>query len=97
MAKRERKIVNIICSELYEKQLKEILDSIIKEDFKAAKSFKLYLDTLILNMPTKVKKYKTSIFFNDDNIKDLECQGYTIPFFVDEENNIFIVLGIVGK
>jgi len=89
--------VNIICSELYEKQLKEILESLVKEDFKATKSFKLYLDTLILNMPTKVKKYKTSIFFDDKNIKDLECQGYTIPFLVDEENDVFVVLGIVKK
>ena len=89
--------MNIIYSELYEKQLKEILDFILKEDFQAAKSFKLYLDTLILNMPTKVKKYKSSLFFDDENIKDLECQGYIIPFLVDEKNDVFVVLGIVKK
>ena len=89
--------MNIICSELYEKQLKEILEYIIEEDFKAAKSFKLYLDTLILNMPTKVKKYKPSIFFDSESIKDLECQGYTVPFLVDEKNDVFVVLGIIKK
>ena len=89
--------MNIICTELYEKQLKEILEEFVEEDFKATKNFKLYLDTLILNMPTKVKKYKKSIYFDKVNIKDLECQGYTIPFLIDEENDIFVVLGIVKK
>ena len=89
--------MNIICSELYEKQLKEILEPLAKEDFKATKSFKLYLDTLILNIPTKVKKYKKSLFFDNENIKDLECQGYTIPFMLDKENGTFVVLGIVKK
>lgn len=89
--------MNIICSELYEKQLKEILEPLSREDFKATKSFKLYLDTLILNMPTKVKKYKKSLFFDNENIKDLECQGYTVPFLVDKENDAFVVLGIVKK
>ena len=89
--------MNIICSELYEKQLKEILEPLSREDFKATKSFKLYLDTLILNMPTKVKKYKKSLFFDNENIKDLECQGYTIPFMLDKENGTFVVLGIVKK
>ena len=89
--------MNIISSELYEQQLKEILETLAKEDFKATKSFKLYLDTLILNMPTKVKKYKKSIYFDKENIKDLECQGYTIPFLADEENDVFVVLGIVKK
>ena len=97
MAQRERKIVNIKCSELYETQLKEILELYAKEDFKATKNFKLYLDTVILNMPTKVKKYKKSQFFDDENIKDLECQGHIVPFLVDEENDIFVVLGIVKK
>lgn len=90
--------MNIICSELYEKQLKEILKTIISdEDYQAAKKFKLYLDTIILNMPTKAKKYKTSIYCNDENIKDIEYEGFTIPFILDEENKIYTVLGIVKK
>ncbi len=90
--------MNIICSELYETQLKEILESIISEaDYKTAKNFKLYLDTIILNIPTKAKKYKTSIYFDDDSIKDIEYEAYTIPFILDEENKIYRLLGIVKK
>jgi len=90
--------MNIICSELYEKQLKEILETIIADtDYQTAKKFKLYLDTIILNIPTKATKYKDSIYFDNEKIKDIEYEGYLIPFILDDENKIYTVLGIVKK
>lgn len=90
--------MNILCSELYEKQLKEILESILSQsDYETTKKFKLYLDTIILNMPTKAKKYKQSIYFDDERLKDIEYEGYVIPFILDEENKIYTVLGIIKK
>lgn len=90
--------MNILCSELYEKQLKEILESILSQsDYETTKKFKLYLDTIILNMPTKAKKYKQSIYFDDERLKDIEYEGYLIPFILDEENKIYTVLGIIKK
>ena len=53
--------MNIFCTPLYERQLKEILQDYIAEDSQATKSFKLYLDTIIINIPTKANKYKKSI------------------------------------
>lgn len=89
--------MNIVNGELYEEQLKEILNSFFGNDIKAAKNFKLYLDTIILNMPTKVKKYKKSIYFDNENIKDMENQGCTIPFYIDELNDTYVVLGIISN
>jgi len=89
--------MQIICSELYEKQLKEILEPLVKEDFSFAKKFKMYLDTIIINIPTKVNKYKKSIYFDDDNIKDLEYESYTVVFYVEKSNSSYIILGIVKK
>ncbi|WP_345979882.1 hypothetical protein [Sulfurimonas sp. HSL3-2] len=89
--------MKIVSSPLYEEQLKSVLGSFFGDDIKGAKSFKLYLDTIILNMPTKVKKYKKSIFFDNENIKDIEHQGFTIPFFVDDINNTYVVLGIISN
>jgi UDP-glucose 6-dehydrogenase len=94
---REREIMNIICTELYEQQLKNILQKFAQEDFTATKKFKLYLDTIILNMPTKAKKFKQSIYFDDENIKDIEHQGFIIPFYLDEKNDNYLILGIVEK
>ncbi len=87
--------MEILSSELYEKQLKEILEPMIQDDISFAKKFKIYLDTLIVNIPTKAKKYKKSIYFNDENIKDLEYENYTVIFCIEDNNTSYILLGIV--
>jgi len=87
--------MNIIASELYEKQLKEILDEMIVVDFNSAKNFKSYLDTIIINIPTKYNKYKKSIYYDDENIRDVVHGGFVIPFYTDESNKTFVILGIV--
>jgi len=87
--------MNIIASELYEKQLKEILDEMIVVDFNSAKNFKSYLDTIIINIPTKYNKYKKSIYYDDENIRDVVHGGFIIPFYTDESNKTFVILGIV--
>ena len=89
--------MNILTSKLYEEQLKDILELLAKTDYKATKNFKMYLDTIILNMPSKEKKYKKSIYFDSENIKDIEFQGCTIIFYVDNSNNSYIILGITKK
>ncbi len=87
--------MNILCSELFQQQLKEILSSFAKEDIKTAQSFKMYLDTILFNMPTKAKKYKSSIYFDDENIKDIQHQGYTIIFLIQEESETYVILAII--
>jgi len=89
--------MKILCSKLYQEQLKSILEPYLQSDPKGIKDFKLYLDTVILNMPSKVHKYKKSIYFEDDDIRDIEHQGYTIPFVYDELNNVFLILGIIER
>lgn len=86
--------MNILSSELYKKQLKDILESLKNQSETDISSFKMYLDTIIVNMHTKVKKYKKSIYFHNENIKNIENQGCTITFYIDEKNNRYILLGI---
>lgn len=89
--------MTIISTSLYRKQLQDILIPMAEEDIQVAKNFKLYLDTIILNAPTKEKKYLRSIYFDDDDIKDIEHDGFTIPFFIDREKTMFVILGIIEK
>ena len=89
--------MNIFCTPLYEKQLKEILQNYMAEDTQATKSFKLYLDTIIINIPTKANKYKKSIHFDDENIKDVEHENLTISFYLDNENDNYLILSIIKK
>ncbi len=87
--------MHIFCTEVYQTQLRSLLDEFSKEQLDAAKSFKLYLDTVIINIPTKVQKFKKSVLFNNENIKDLEHKGLRIPFYYEKETETYLILGIV--
>jgi len=89
--------MKILCTPTFEKQLELLLGDYTVADIPAIKNFKMYLDTIILNMPTKVKKFKKSIYFDNENIKDIEHQGLIIPFYIDEETGDYLILGIVKK
>jgi len=89
--------MQILCTELYETQLKALLERFIQEDFEATKKFKLYLDTILVNLPTKADKYKKSIYFDDENIRDIPHEEYTIVFHMDKERNEYLILGILMK
>ena len=89
--------MNVLTSPVYRTQLKEVLNLFKKEDIAQAKSFEMYHDTIIFNMHTKVKKYKQSKYFKDVSIKDIENQGYTIPFYIDEKKNIYVLLGLMNS
>jgi len=89
--------MRIVCSELYEMQLKSLLEDFLKEDISATKKFKSYLDTIIINLPTKATKYKKSIYFDDENIKDIVHENFIIPFYIDKTNDTYLILGIVEK
>ena len=88
---------HILSSTLFEQQLEEIMSGLLKEDSKGAKSFKLYLDTVIINMESKIAKYKPSVYFDDENVKDIENQGYVVPFYSDEIEETYVLLGILKK
>jgi len=87
--------INILMSNLYKEQLQEVLALLTKEDRAQAESFDIYLKTIIFNMHTKITKYKKSPYFDDENIKEIENQGYTIPFYHDKEKNLYILLGLI--
>ena len=87
--------MNILSSNLYIKHLEDVLDFVKKQDGSDVKNFELYLQTIIINLQTKLKKYKKSVYFDDENVKDIQNQGFTIPFYVDEKNNVYVLLGIV--
>jgi len=87
--------MNVLCSDLYKMQLQDAITLVKEQEDVNVHSFEMYLDTIILNMHTKVRKYKKSIYFDDENVKEIQNQGFTIPFYIDEGKNIYILLGIV--
>ena len=89
--------MKILCTNTYEEQLKEILEPMAIQNFEDTKKFKIYLDTIIINIPTKISKYKKSIYFDDENVKDVEYEDFTIIIYHDIENNSYIALSIIAK
>lgn len=39
-------------------------------------------------------KYRKSIYFNDNNIRDLIFKGYVVPYKIDTVKNQIIIIGI---
>lgn len=89
--------MNIVCTPLYEEQLKKILSTFAKEDFAATKKFKLYLDTILINLPTKAEKYKSASSFEDENIKEIPHEEFLILFFIDKISQNYLILSILPK
>lgn len=87
----------IVCAPLFEEQLHAIMDAMENEVSSSSKSFKVYLDAVIVNMQSKIAKYKPSEYFDGEKIKEIENQGYLIPFYVDEAEEIYVLLGIYKK
>ena len=87
--------MKILVTEKFEKELKLILSKMVEQlDCKSTKSFKLYLDTIMLNIPTKLTKYKVSPFFHDSHIKEIDYNGFKIFFYEDSLEKNIVLLSI---
>ena len=89
--------MQILCTTTYETQLKNILEEFMQEDLSATKKFKLYLDTILVNLPTKAHKYKQSPLFDNEDIKEIPHEAYNVIFFHDKTNNNYLIMGILKK
>ena len=79
----------------YYADLTEIMEYIAQDSVQRAIHFQHELDKMIENCVHFPYKYRKSIYFNDDHIRDLIFKGYVIPYVVDEENATLTVLGII--
>ncbi len=79
----------------YNAELKNILSYIAKSSPQNARYFKKELDDKILALPQMPYKFRQSIYFDDEQIRDLIYKGYTIPYLIDEENKVIVLLGII--
>ena len=87
--------MKILITPRYKQNLQTLLTQIHQQlDFSNAKNFKLYLDTIIFNIPTKLHKYKTSDFFKDERVKEIDFRGFKIFFLYDKNDEKIILLSI---
>lgn len=65
------------------------IDSVIR-----ANKFKNDLKDMIEDISFMPYKYRKSIYFDDENIRDMIFKGYVTPYEIDKITNTITVLGI---
>jgi hypothetical protein len=64
----------------FENQLLQIVRYIAKDKIGASINFANELEKLIFLIPDNPFKYKPSIYFKNENIRDMTYKGYTINY-----------------
>ena len=81
----------------FEINFNSILEYIAQDKISASKKFRQDLFRQIKNLPNLPYKFRKSIYFNNDNIRDMIFKGYTIVYEIDLNNNQIILLNIFNK
>ena len=84
-------------SSKYKNELFQILDYIAQDKFTASENFKIELDNLIDDIPIFPYKYRPSIYFNNDNIRDMIYKGYTVIYKINLPENSIDIVRIFNK
>ncbi|MEA2027816.1 MAG: type II toxin-antitoxin system RelE/ParE family toxin [Campylobacterota bacterium] len=79
----------------FDQSLDEVLDYIAKDSLDQAIAFNQELQKSFEALPFMPYKFRKSIYFDNENIRDFIFKGYTIPYLIDKEENCIVLLGIV--
>jgi len=74
--------------------LDSILEHITKDSFVSANKFSKALDKKINKLPNMPYKFRQSLYYDDENIRDFIFKGYTIPYLIDESDSTLVILDI---
>jgi plasmid stabilization system protein ParE len=72
----------------------DIWHYIADESTAAANNFEVQLRKKINTLPHFPYKFRASLYYKDENIRDYVFKGYTIPYLIDEENDVLVILDI---
>ncbi len=89
--------MQIIYKKTFEKQLLHIVDYIAKDRINASVNFAHELQKLIFLIPDNPLKYKSSIYFRNENVRDMTYKGYTIIYKVSFQKNTIEILRIFNQ
>ncbi len=87
-------MMRIIRNKKYTFTLKSIIKYISLDSKNRAISFKSEIDKQINNLVYMPYKCRKSIYFKDDNIRDLIYKGYTIVYKIDRDKETIAIIGM---
>ena len=86
--------MQIIRGTKYLQKLQSIMEFIAEDSITRALKFQLNLDKKINNLHNMPFMFRKSIYFDDENIRDLIFKGYVIPYKIDKSKNVITIIGI---
>ena len=81
----------------FENQLLQIVNYIAKDKVNASIKFANDLEKQIFLIPDNPLKYRKSIYFDNENIRDMIYKGYTINYKINFKKNLIEILRIFNK
>lgn len=81
----------------YKNQLTIILKHIAKDKISASENFYINLNETINELPNSPFKYRKSIYFNNENMRDMTFKGYTIIYRVNIKKDLIEIIRIFNK
>ena len=89
--------MKIIESKQFKDELRTIAFYIRKDKVSASIDFVKNLKKRIKNLIEFPYQYKQSIYFDNEEIRDMVYMGYTIVYEIDIENNNLVLLSIFNQ
>ena len=89
--------MKIIRLRRFKNQLTNILTHIAKDKISASETFFYELNTIINDLPNFPFKYRKSIYFDNENIRDMTFKGYTIIYRINIAKNAIEVIRIFNR
>ena len=86
--------MKIVYDQRFVDNVAAIWEYIARDSQNRADHFKKELKAHIENLIHFPYKFRKSIYFDDEKIRDLVFKGYTVPYKIDEKNDRIIILGI---
>jgi len=86
--------MQIIRDSSYLSSLEYVLDFIASDSLNKALIFLDKLDDKIDNLPYMPYKYRKSLYYNNENVRDMIFKGYTLPYMIDIDKHQIILLDI---
>ena len=86
--------MKIAKDEVFDNSLEKIVLFIAKDSKRNAIKFKSKLQKKLNTLKDFPYKYRKSYYYSDENIRDFIFKGYTIPYLIDEENSVIVILDI---
>ena len=86
--------MKIVYDPRFTKNFLNIWEYIAVDSKRKANRFKKELREHIEDLVCFPYKFRRSIYFEDEQIRDLIFKGYTIPYKIDKSNDRIVILGI---